>query len=48
MRTISETIKALIIVNIIFFIGSSFLGEALINYFLYTISSIQIFDFGSP
>ena len=27
MRTISETIKALIIVNIIFFIGSSFLGE---------------------
>jgi membrane associated rhomboid family serine protease len=27
MRTISETIKALIIVNVIFFIGSNFLGE---------------------
>ncbi|MCF6308425.1 MAG: rhomboid family intramembrane serine protease [Flavobacteriaceae bacterium] len=48
MRNISETIKALIIVNVIFFIGSSFLGDVAYKLFALFFYENPNFRFWQP
>jgi len=48
MRNISETIKALIIINVIFFIGSSFLGDTAYKLFALFFYESPNFKFWQP